>query len=135
MSLGKLVIQQLDSAKEAGPRLYYYKFPQELKEKHVLLFDAILASANAIIMGIRVLLDHECREDQILVCCMFASPEGLAAVLTVFPQVRVIVGCVEKGLDDNMHLVPGIGAFSARYYSHDLKEEDYVEAERKVPHV
>lgn len=117
VQIGKLVIQQADS-KEIGPRLYYYRFPRIVRspDTRVFLMDAILASANAIIMAIRVLLDHEVRQENIIVVCIAAAPEGLTMVSRVFPGVQIVTSAVEDHLDDHLFLVPGFGYFGERYY-------------------
>eukprot|EP00475_Leptophrys_vorax_P003153 TRINITY_DN11823_c0_g1_i1.p1 TRINITY_DN11823_c0_g1~~TRINITY_DN11823_c0_g1_i1.p1 ORF type:complete len:199 (-),score=41.79 TRINITY_DN11823_c0_g1_i1:42-638(-) len=116
LPLGKLVIQQ-SAQKVDGPRLFYYKFPKSIKDKFVILSDGVLASANAITMALRILLDHECLEENIIVVCIAAAPEGVSVVNRLFPKVRIVTASLEEGLDDNMFLVPGLGNFSTRYYS------------------
>jgi uridine kinase len=116
LPLGKLVIQQA-AQKLDGPRLFYYKFPKNIKDKFVILTDGVLASANAMTMALRVLLDHECVESNIMVVCLCAAPEGISVVNRLFPKVRIVIASLEEGLDDNMFLIPGVGNFSTRYFS------------------
>jgi uridine kinase len=115
LPIGKLVIQQ-SLHKSEGPRLFYYKFPRDVKDRYVILTDAVFASANAITMAIRVLLDHECQEDKIMLLCIAAAPEGVSVVNRLFPKVTIVICSLEQGVDEDLFLIPGMGSFSKRYY-------------------
>lgn len=66
--LGALLIQQDDQTGE--PLLFHSTLPPRLKKRetasktYVLLSDSQIGTAAAIIMAIRVLLDHGVKEDQ-----------------------------------------------------------------------
>jgi uridine kinase len=113
--IGKIVIKQT-SSKADGPRLYYCKFPTCLKTSLVVLMDGILATGNATIMAVQVLLDHGVAEENIYFFCLIAAPQGLQALLNAFPKLHVVVANVEEGLDQHHYCVPGIGAFGDRYF-------------------
>ena len=58
--VGKILIQ---TSRETGePELYYLRLPKDIKDYHVILMDATVATGAAAMMAIRVLLDHDVPE-------------------------------------------------------------------------
>ncbi len=88
----------------------------------VLLLDATIATGAAMTMAIRVLLDHNVAEEKIIVCTLVAAPQGVAAIASLFPKIKIIVGEVDwQGLSHDYHIVPGVGNFGDRYFGTELK--------------
>jgi len=46
----------------ARVQLYYSKLPEHISNKVVILTDAVVATANNVVMAIHVLLDHGVKE-------------------------------------------------------------------------
>lgn len=114
--VGKLLIHKGDN-KIGTPRLFFSHFPDAClkRENRVVLVDTTLASANVAIMAVRVLLDHDVEEKSIIFACIIASPEGVSNLLRVFPQITIVVAAIDQGLDENFHVIPGLGSFGDRY--------------------
>jgi len=47
---------------------------------------------------------------------MVASPEGIDNVMKSYPLVRILVGEVDRGLNDKKYIIPGLGDFGDRFY-------------------
>jgi uridine kinase len=92
------------------------KLPENLVDKHVLLLDATLATGAAAKMAVRVLLDHGAREENIYFLTLIASPQSLQSLLYTYPNVKIIVSQVDRGLSEQKFLKPGVGNFGNRYY-------------------
>lgn len=58
--------------------------------------------------------DHEVREDQIVLVSLLMAELGVHSVAYAFPKVKIITTAVDKGLDDLLHVVPGIGEWPRR---------------------
>lgn len=104
-----------------------------------LLFPHFIYSATggSAIKAVEVLLSHGVPENRIifinlvgfhlsvsvLICslyrnhCKISAPEGLQNFCTKFPQLRVITGWIDKGLDDKAYIIPGLGDFGERRYA------------------
>jgi uracil phosphoribosyltransferase len=52
--------------------------------------------------------------DTLYVLAVLASPEGLEAVHEAFPEVVVVTGEVDAGLNHDKYIVPGLGDFGDR---------------------
>jgi uridine kinase len=74
-------------------------------------------------MAIRVLLDHNVTPDNIIFASLIAAPQGLRAVANAFPEVKIVVSEVEKGLNEQFYLIPGIGNFGDRFYGTEPDED------------
>lgn len=57
-------------------QLYYLRLPKDIKDYHIFLMDATVATGAAAIMAIRVLLDHEVPEDHISLCSLLMTEQG-----------------------------------------------------------
>ena len=88
-----------------------------MKNYHVFLLDAGIASGSAGLMAIRVLLDHNVPEDKIVFIAYIAAPQGVHAIANAFPKVKIVISWVDPKIDDNsFELLPGLGNFSNRYF-------------------
>ncbi|TWW57070.1 Uridine-cytidine kinase-like 1 [Takifugu flavidus] len=131
--IGKILIQtNVDSGE---PELHYLRLPKDISEDHVILMDSTVSTGAAAMMAVRVLLDHEVREDQIVLVSLLMAELGVHSVAYAFPKVKIITTAVDKSLDDLLHVVPGIGDFGDRYFGTDgtdsWSEEDQEEPSRR----
>lgn len=114
VALGKILIQTNDLTGE--PELHYCKLPRDLTGCSVLLMDASVATGAAAIMAIRVLLDHDVQQENIVLVTLLASQTGVRSVAYVFPRVKIVTTAVDDIIDDNFHIHPGFGNYGDRYF-------------------
>lgn len=96
------------------PVEYYFKVPQNIKERQVIVTDPMLAtggSANAAISFIK-----ERGVTDIKLMCIIAAPEGVKAVCEAHPDVKVYCGIVDEKLNENGYIVPGLGDAGDRIF-------------------
>lgn len=76
-------------------QLYYLRLPKDIKDYMVLLMDATVATGAAAMMAIRVLLDHDVPEDNILVVSLLMAESGilLTTLRTNFPKMFILRNC------------------------------------------
>ena len=48
--------------------------------------------------------------------CLIASPEGIEALTSAHPDVEIYCCCIDKGLDENNYIVPGLGDAGDRIF-------------------
>jgi uracil phosphoribosyltransferase len=115
--------------------LYYAKLPKDIESRYVLLLDPMLgklhilksinndvtmtnnmcaATGGSAMQAVQVLLDNNVREDRIIFLNLISAPEGIDAFVQRFPQIKIITGEIDGGLDDNKYIVPGVGDFGCR---------------------
>ncbi|KAI7833856.1 uracil phosphoribosyltransferase-domain-containing protein [Kickxella alabastrina] len=80
------------------PRLHYAKLPPSIKDHQVLLMDPTIVSGANALMAIRICLDHE----NIVFVSLLATPQGVHAIQTAFPTVKIVVALIDShiGTDD-----------------------------------
>ncbi|TKX21893.1 uridine kinase [Elsinoe australis] len=93
---GRVLIQT--NYRSGEPELHYYKLSQDIhKHESVMLLDPQMASGGAALMAVRVLIDHGVEESRIVFVTYMAGRMGLRRLMSVFPEIRVVVG---KVVDD-----------------------------------
>ncbi|KAJ3042848.1 Uracil phosphoribosyltransferase, synthesizes UMP from uracil [Rhizophlyctis rosea] len=112
--IGKILIQRDEET--ALPQLYYAKLPPDISQRYCLLLDPMLATGGSANKAIEVLLSHGVTEDKILFVNLISAPEGIKKMLDAYPRIKIVTGEIDKGLDANKYIVPGIGDFGCRYF-------------------
>jgi uracil phosphoribosyltransferase len=58
-------------------------------------------------------------EERILFVNLVCAPEGVERVLAAYPRIRIVTACVDRGLNAQKYIVPGLGDFGCRYFGTD----------------
>ncbi|KAI6222484.1 Uridine kinase [Aphelenchoides fujianensis] len=115
--LGKILIQTNDLTRE--PELHYLRLPKEVHKYKVFLMDPIVATGAAATMAIRILLDHDVREEDITLLSLLMSETGAHSIAYAFPKVRLLTTAVDQEINALGFILPGMGNFGDRYYGTD----------------
>nr|XP_046228697.1 uridine-cytidine kinase-like 1 isoform X2 [Scatophagus argus] len=119
--LGKILIQTNHDTGE--PELHYLRLPKDISEDYVILMDSTVSTGAAALMAVRVLLDHDVAEDKIFLLSLLMAEMGVHSVAYAFPRVRIITTAVDKEVNDQFHIIPGIGNFGDRYFGTDAPSD------------
>lgn len=87
--IGKILIQTNQNTDE--PELYYLRLPKDIKDYKVILMDATVATGAAAMMAIRVLLDHDVPEDNIILSSLLMAEIGVHSIAYAFPKVNILI--------------------------------------------
>ena len=93
---------------------YYYKVPQDIGERLVIVVDPMLATANSGIAAVDRLKQGGAR--QIKFVCLLAAPEGVEAFSAVHPDVPLFTASLDRQLNDHGYILPGLGDAGDRIY-------------------
>ncbi len=93
---------------------YYYKVPQDLRDRMVIVVDPMLATGNSAVAAVQRLKDSGA--GSIKFVCVVAAPEGVAAFNEAHPDVAVFTAAVDERLNDHGYIVPGLGDAGDRLY-------------------
>jgi len=72
------------------PQLFTCELLSSIKDQHVFLVDALISTGSVAIMAIKVLLEHNVKEENIIFLSLLASPKGLYMISKMFPKVKVL---------------------------------------------
>ncbi len=96
------------------PVQYYYKVPAELGDRMVIVVDPMLATGNSSAAAIDLLKASGAKNIRFL--CLLASPEGIAHMKAVHPDVPIVTASVDSHLNDHGYIVPGLGDAGDRMF-------------------
>ncbi len=94
-------------------RIFYDRLP-DLRDKTVLILDTMLATGGTLDLAIeRIKRD---KPERIISLNVVAAPEGIKRVVRRHPEVVLYVAQVDKGLNKEGFIIPGIGDAGDRAY-------------------
>ena len=93
---------------------YYFKVPEELDQRKVIIVDPMLATANSSIAAVQRV--KEAGANDIKFVCLLAAPEGIEAFQEAHPDVPIITAAIDDHLNDHGYIVPGLGDAGDRIY-------------------
>ena len=96
------------------PVEYYYKVPEDIARRVVLVVDPMLATGNSAAAAIDRLKKDGVTTVKLV--CVLAAPEGVRCMLERHPDVKVTVAALDDGLNDHGYIVPGLGDAGDRIY-------------------
>jgi len=93
---------------------YYFKMPQDMQERDVIVVDPMLATGNSAVAAIdRV---KRMNPKSIRFLCLLTCPEGLRTMHAAHPDVPVYTAAVDRQLNDHGYILPGLGDAGDRIF-------------------
>ena len=96
------------------PHEYYCKLPESLDERLVALLDPMIATGGSLVAALDYIKKNGGKHIKIL--SVLAAPEGLENVSKAHPDVEIYVGTIDRGLNENAYIVPGLGDAGDRIF-------------------
>lgn len=93
---------------------YYSRLPPGLSDSWVFVLDPMLATGGSAVNALDHLKSAGAR--RLGLVCLVAAPEGIEALSTAHPDVRIWAAAVDRGLDDNAYIRPGLGDAGDRVF-------------------
>jgi uracil phosphoribosyltransferase len=93
---------------------YYFKVPADMHDRDAIVVDPMLATGNSAVAAVDRL--KETRPRSIRFVCLLAAPEGLANFHEAHPDVPVYTVAVDRQLDPNGYILPGLGDAGDRLF-------------------
>lgn len=96
------------------PHEYYCKLPNGLENMDVYVLDPMLATGGSAIDAIKMLKAHGAKKLSFI--CIIAAPEGVASFKKEFPEVPLYIGALDRELNKNAYICPGLGDAGDRIF-------------------
>ena len=93
--------------------------PEDIDQRYVFILDPMLATGGSAVETIRRLKERGVEESKIIFINLVSAPQGIDAVLTAFPGIRIITAEVDEGLNERAYIIPGLGDFGDIYFGTD----------------
>ena len=96
------------------PVEYYFKMPQDMAERDVIVVDPMLATGNSAIAAISRV--KQLSPKSIKFVCLLTCPEGVAALQKAHPDVAIYTAAMDRQLNEHGYILPGLGDAGDRIF-------------------
>ena len=96
------------------PVTYYERFPPQARTGTCIIIDPMLATGGSTVAAIDQLKAFGAKD--IIVICIVTCPEGLQLVGEKHPEVPVYTAAIDRKLNENKYIVPGLGDAGDRLF-------------------
>jgi uracil phosphoribosyltransferase len=110
--VGHLGIQR--DEEDHAPIDYYERLPPGLPDVRVYVLDPMLATGGSAVAALQHLKDSGAQQLELV--CLVAAPEGIEAVRSAHPDVRIWTAAIDRELDENAYIRPGLGDAGDRVF-------------------
>jgi uracil phosphoribosyltransferase len=93
---------------------YYFKVPQDMEERDVIVLDPMLATGNSAVAAVDRVRATGPRSIRFV--CLLAAPEGLANFHQHHPDIPVYTAAIDRELNEHGYIVPGLGDAGDRIF-------------------
>ena len=91
-----------------------FKVPKGIEKREVFLLDPMLATGGSACDAIELLKEKGVKIINFL--CLIAAPEGIEKVEKEHPDVKIYCAHIDKKLNDNKYICPGLGDAGDRIF-------------------
>nr|TVU87555.1 uracil phosphoribosyltransferase [Lactobacillus jensenii] len=96
------------------PHEYFFKMPQDIEERDVIIVDPMLATGGSANMAIDALKKRGAKNIRLAV--FVAAPEGVKNIQEAHPDVDIYAAAEDEKLMDNGYIFPGLGDAGDRLF-------------------
>jgi len=93
---------------------YFFKAPDEMAERLVLVLHPMLATGNSAVAAVDRLKESGAKSVRIV--CLLATPQGIEKLRAHHPDVHIWTAAVDAELNAEGYIVPGVGDVGDRMY-------------------
>ena len=96
------------------PHEYYCKLPASIDMRKIFVVDPMLATGGSAVSAIDFIKQRGGKD--ITFMCIIAAPEGLEKLQKAHPDIKIFVGNLDRGLNENAYICPGLGDAGDRIF-------------------
>ncbi len=96
------------------PHEYFCKLPDPIEQRTIVVTDPMLATGGSAVAAIDFIKLHGGKHIKFM--CIIAAPEGLKRLHEAHPDVQVYVGHLDRELNENAYICPGLGDAGDRIF-------------------
>ncbi len=93
---------------------YYCKLPFDIANREVIVLDLMLATGVSAVKAVDIIKKAGAKNIKFM--CLLTCPEGIKTLHESHPDVEIVCGAVDKGLNEDLYIIPGIGDGSDRLF-------------------
>ncbi len=96
------------------PEAYYESLPDVIDEATVFVVDPMLATGGSALAALTRL--REAGATDLHLVCLVAAPEGVERIRSALPELPIVVGALDRQLDEKGYIRPGLGDAGDRIF-------------------
>ena len=96
------------------PVNYFFKVPDKIDKREVILLDPMLATGGSACDAIDLIKSRGVKKIKFL--SIISAPEGLKKITEKYPDVEIYTAWCDEKLNKNKYIVPGLGDAGDRIY-------------------
>ncbi len=96
------------------PHEYFCKMPHDVENRDVYILDPMLATGGSAVDAVKLLKARGVKNIHFI--CIIAAPEGVDAFCKVYPDVDLYIGALDRQLNENAYICPGLGDAGDRIF-------------------
>ena len=96
------------------PHFYFLKYPKDIAGRDVLIVDPMLATGGSGVSAVDFIKEHGGKKIKFM--AIIAAPEGLKRLHEAHPDVQIYVGHLDRCLNENAYICPGLGDAGDRIF-------------------
>lgn len=96
------------------PVKYYFKIPEQIENRLVIVVDPMLATGNSSAAAIDMIKEAGATDIRFL--CLLAAPEGVARMKQAHPDVPIVTAALDEKLNEIGYILPGLGDAGDRMF-------------------
>jgi uracil phosphoribosyltransferase len=93
---------------------YFFKVPQNMHERDVIMVDPMLATGNSAAAAVTRIKKTQPKSIKFL--CLLTCPEGIKALHAAHPDVHIYTAAIDRQLNDHGYILPGLGDAGDRIF-------------------
>lgn len=93
---------------------YLCKLPGSMEQRNIYVLDPMLATGGSAIAAIDLVKKHGGKNISFL--CVIAAPIGLETLHAAHPDVKIVVGNLDRGINPHAYVCPGFGRAGDRCF-------------------
>jgi uracil phosphoribosyltransferase len=100
--------------KTLKPVQYYFKVPDDLEDRLVIVVDPMLATGNSSAAAVDLL--KKAGANNIRFLCLLAAPQGVERMQEAHPDVPIVTAALDRQLNEKGYILPGLGDAGDRMF-------------------
>ena len=96
------------------PHEYYCKLPDPIDERLIVVTDPMLATGGSAVAAVDFIKQHGGKHIKFM--SIIAAPQGIERLLKAHPDIQLYVGHVDRELNENAYICPGLGDAGDRIF-------------------
>lgn len=96
------------------PHEYYCKLPEPIDQRQIVVVDPMLATGGSAVAAVDYIKEHGGQKIKFM--SIIAAPKGVETLMKAHPDIQLYVGALDRQLDDNAYIRPGLGDAGDRIF-------------------